>query len=278
MIHKFGVDLPTAEDLPALPRGVVWHWTAGSHKANATDLNAYHLVVEGDGEVKVGKHSVADNMRPVSGSDYAQHVGGWNSYRVGIAGAGMAGYTGPGNVGKYPLTEVQIVRMVELTVHFLEIAKLNPLNPLHACTHLEVWTLHSIKGQRNHQKLDIEHLPFQPNLRRDEVGPFLRELAARMMFVPIPGINPNVAVEQLDVPDADRTPDNLKMIYRPVPEHVDYVIESRTGFTADQVEMGMVVGEVIARAVARGGQGTVKQLADAFADWIKRRRKARENP
>lgn len=177
MIERFGVQLPELADLPAAPRGIVLHWTGGSHRANSVDLGAYHLVVEGDGRVRLGRWSVAANMRQVSGSAYAMHTGGFNSYRVGLSAAGMMGYEGPGRVGPYPLTEVQVERMAEIAGLLCALWGLNPLDPAHLCTHREVWTLHGVEGTQNHQKRDIEHLPFRPELEPDQVGDYLRGLA-----------------------------------------------------------------------------------------------------
>ena len=42
------------------------HWTAGSHKANATDKAHYHILVEGDGKLVRGDKSIKAN-EPGSG-------------------------------------------------------------------------------------------------------------------------------------------------------------------------------------------------------------------
>lgn len=190
MIERFGVQLPELADLPARPRGLVLHWTGGGHRANSVDLGAYHLVVEGDGRVKLGRWSIAANMRRVSGSAYAMHTGGFNSYRVGISAAGMMGYEGPDDVGPYPLTQVQVERMAEVAGALCALWGLNPLDPAHLCTHREVWTLHGVRGTRNHQKRDIEHLPFRPELGVGEVGDYLRGLALLLGESPAAPVEP----------------------------------------------------------------------------------------
>lgn len=193
-ITRWGIELPTAAELPAVPRGVVVHWTGGGHRATGVDREAYHYVVEGDGSIVVGRWPVAANMRKVSGSDYAAHTGGWNSYRVGIALAGMKGYTSPAAVGNFPLRHVQVERLAMLAGYFLELGGLDPMNPDDLCTHQEVWTIHRIKGNRNHQKLDIEHLPFRPELKPDQVGDYLREIT-RVAMQARPRIpNPSIVV------------------------------------------------------------------------------------
>ncbi|HUE96926.1 MAG TPA: N-acetylmuramoyl-L-alanine amidase [Longimicrobiaceae bacterium] len=175
---RWDVELPIAAELPALPRGIVLHWTGGGRTANSADLGAYHFVVEHDATVRRGRWPVGANMRQVGGDDYAIHTGGFNSFRVGISAAGMKDYVSREQPGHCPLTEVQVRRMAEVAAYFLALAALDPLDPRRLCTHREVWTLHSIKGKQNHLKRDIEFLPFRPDLGRDEVGDFLRGLAA----------------------------------------------------------------------------------------------------
>lgn len=207
-IDRFGVKLPTADELPALPRGVVLHWTGGTGKANSTDLGAYHYVVEADATVKEGRWPVSANMRMVKGREYAMHTGAFNSYRVGISAAGMKDYEGPDDVGAHPLTPIQVERMLELANYFLELGGLEPLDPKHLCTHREVWTLHGVQGMENDRKRDIEYLPFEPELEKDKVGPFLRNWAAELargIEVPdeLPYEEPNITVPR-DLPHPGR--------------------------------------------------------------------------
>lgn len=178
MIDHLDTELPEALDLPAKPRGVVLHWTAGGPRANAVDLKAYHFVVEKDGNVRRGFWPVVANMRKVSGGDYAMHTGGFNSYRVGISGAGMMSYESPREVGPYPLTQVQVERMCELAAYFCQLGDLDPLQVESVLTHREVWTKLGIKGTRNHLKLDIEHLPFALSIDKEDVGDHLRSRTA----------------------------------------------------------------------------------------------------
>lgn len=177
MIERFGVKLPEKADLPARPKGIVYHWTGGGPTANSVDLAAYHIVVEHDGTVKLGKHLVASNMRAVSEKvPYAAHTGGFNSYRIGIACAGMKDYINPKHTGKHHLTVEQVHRMCALGAYFCDEFGLDPMDPANVCTHLEVWTIHGVKGKQNHYKTDIEWLAFQPDLKKSEVGYYLRKL------------------------------------------------------------------------------------------------------
>lgn len=172
-----GVILPARSDLPAAPRGVVLHWTGGGPTANSTDLMAYHYVVDHDGKLRPGHWPVSANMRTASGSNYAHHTGGRNSFVVGIAGAGMADYESPRQPGKYPLTLPQVQVMCTVAAYFGVMTGGDLLDPKVLCTHQEVWTLLGIAGQHNKTKKDIEFLSFQPSLSPEEVGTYLREMA-----------------------------------------------------------------------------------------------------
>ena len=162
----------------ASPRGIVVHWTGGAYQANAVDRLHYHWIVEGDGRIVRGKYRMRDNMRKLAPGDlYAAHTGGFNSYRIGLACAGMKDYRSPSDVGAYPLKRVQVGRMLRLAARICFVFGLDPLDPRVLCTHREVWTIHGVKGTRNHQKTDIEYLPFRPDLKPDQVGNYLRQWA-----------------------------------------------------------------------------------------------------
>lgn len=192
MIERWGVSLPEKSDLPAMPKGIVLHWTGGTGKANSVDLGAYHYVIEHDGTVKAGKHPVSANMRTLKSSDvYAAHTGGFNSYRIGISGAGMKGYINPKHPGTHHLSIEQVHRMCALAAYFCETFGLDPLNPSHLCTHQEVWTIHGVKGKQNHRKTDIEWLAFRTDLGKSAVGTYLRKLAKSYMKeeAPVPTLS-----------------------------------------------------------------------------------------
>jgi hypothetical protein len=272
MITRWGVELPEAHELPALPRGVVLHWTGGGPRANEVDLRAYHYVVEADGRVAQGTNPVERNMRKITSGPYAQHTGGWNSYRVGLAAAGMAGYRSRSTPGSAPLTAIQVTRLLELACYFLRMAKLSPLSAEALCTHLEVWTLHGVKGQTNDTKLDIEFLSFKPELRRDQVGPFLRRTAMEIMMGGAPDLPkppPAVAVSPPAVPEL-----NLQVIERPRVDHIDRLGKMK-GLTGDVLEatgkQALEVVETMGRRVLAGGKADLKDFVDVIADYLKSR-------
>lgn len=100
---------------------IILHWTAGAHKANATDRRHYHFIVEADGKIERGNRSIADNVAPLVKDRYAAHTRNANSYSIGVSLACMGGATeSPFVPGKWPMTRAQYDRMVEIVA---ELAK-----------------------------------------------------------------------------------------------------------------------------------------------------------
>lgn len=134
------------------------HWTAGTHKANSIDLEHYHVVIEGDGNVVRGKFSIADNLNTADGK-YAAHTLGANTGAIGVSFASMAGAVeSPFNAGKFPLTKAQWERGMEVVSHLASFYKI-PVTDKTILSHAEVEKNLGIK-QRN--KWDITRLPFEP--------------------------------------------------------------------------------------------------------------------
>lgn len=117
-------------------KGVIIHWTAGAHKANATDRKAYHVLIEGDGTVVQGV-PIERNAAPLK-DGYAAHTLNANTDRIGVSMCAMGGAVeSPFNPGKWPITEVQFEQACR------EVAKLCatyniPVTPTTVLTHAEV--------------------------------------------------------------------------------------------------------------------------------------------
>lgn len=172
--------IPALAELPAAPRRVILHWTGGWPTANAVDLKHYHRVTEQSGRTVVGVHSIASNMRDTSrGGAYAQHTGGFNSFSIGAAVAGMWNASPPKNWGPHPITAFQVDAWLHDVAAMCLEYRLDPSDPAHLFTHAEAWRLHRVKGKQNHQKTDLLYLPFRPDLKPDDVGPWLRSETAR---------------------------------------------------------------------------------------------------
>ncbi|HEV2132177.1 MAG TPA: N-acetylmuramoyl-L-alanine amidase, partial [Longimicrobiaceae bacterium] len=183
--------IPELGVLPATPRRIIWHWTGGGSRANDVDRKHYHWIIEQDGTIVTGRFLVASNMQRVWGSEYAQHTGGMNSFSVGISFAGMKDCGSAQRPGPCPLNENQVLAGLRFTAACCVAWSLDPLNPAHCFHHREAWELHGIKGTHNHQKFDITFLPFLPQLKPNETGPWLRQKTAEFLrppsLVPQPG-------------------------------------------------------------------------------------------
>ena len=63
---------------------IIIHWTAGTYQPNSTEFEHYHYLINRDGLVIKGKHSVQDNKNCTDGN-YAAHTGGGNTGSIGVA-------------------------------------------------------------------------------------------------------------------------------------------------------------------------------------------------
>ena len=166
-------DPPRLEDLPAKPRRIILHWTAGGPEANATDLSAYHYVVEQSGVVREGV-PVRRNLRQLSGlpvSEYAAHTRGLNSYSVGVSLAGMHGASEGGPYGRWPITEGQARAACAWVARLLDAWGMEVTRE----TVFHHWEAEHLHGVPQAGKWDITVFPWDPAVLPHETGPTLRE-------------------------------------------------------------------------------------------------------
>ena len=144
--------------LPRVPmKRIHGHWTAGGHRANSTDLRAYHFLWEGDGQVRQGVDVVLNSERIKDG--YAAHTLNANKNAIGAAMCGMMGAREvPFNAGPAPLTKRQWDAFVVGTSQIAEFYKI-PVTKKTILFHAEV-PIHLGIAQR--QKWDVARLPFDP--------------------------------------------------------------------------------------------------------------------
>lgn len=166
--------IPQLSELPKAPRAIVLHWTGGVYTPNRVDLEHYHYLVQEDEALREGKFAVAANMGELRPGRYAAHTGGMNTRRVGLAFCGERD-------DRHPLTERQIRAGIRAAAAMCYYWQLDPARPDHLFTHREAWTIHKVRGTRNHQKRDIDVLRFKPELEADEVGPWLRAETAALL-------------------------------------------------------------------------------------------------
>lgn len=133
---------------------IIWHWSAGGHKANATDKKHYHIIIEGDANVVLGNHPISANE--VIDGPYAAHTRSLNTGSIGVALAAMRGAKErPFSPGPSPITDAQVEALVEQTAKLCRQFNI-PVTRQTVLSHAEVEPTLGVK-QRN--KWDITWLP-----------------------------------------------------------------------------------------------------------------------
>jgi len=158
---------------------VVCHWTVGNYEANAVDLNAYHILIEGDGTVRGGTHKISDNVNTGDGR-YAAHTKGMNTASIGVSCCCMVGCNeSPFRAGPKPMTQSQweiMVRVVAELCLFYDI-KVTPETVL---GHGEV---EGTLGIKQSGKWDPMVWPWDTSRTRSQVGAGLREMVSASLKV-----------------------------------------------------------------------------------------------
>lgn len=147
---------------------IIIHWTAGAYKPNATDLEHYHFLIDGEGQKHEGKYRPEDNENCNDGK-YAAHTGGGNTGAIGVSMCAMAGFVSQNNCGKYPITPVQLEACFKLCA---ELSKKYDIPIENIMTHYEFGLNHPKTA--SHGKIDITYLPPYPEVKKNEVGGFIR--------------------------------------------------------------------------------------------------------
>lgn len=149
---------------------IIIHWTAGTNQPNNTDYQHYHYLINGDGLVTKGKYTPEDNLNCSDGK-YAAHCGEGNTGAIGIAMCGMAGYKSPKEVGKYPLTAVQVERTFKLIAELSKKYDIS-ITPQTVMTHYEFGKKNPTTSSAG--KIDITYLPCYHKYTKDEIGDLFR--------------------------------------------------------------------------------------------------------
>lgn len=153
---------------------IVFHHTAGGWFPNDIDRQHYHFMIDKDGGVHAGRFKPDANIPGAGGllsGKYAAHCGGGNSYAVGVALCGMAGYTSRANVGKYPLTRKQFESACHKAAELCIENEIN-VSAMTVYTHYEFGKRRPDTTSKG--KIDITYLPFKPELQPYEIGDFIR--------------------------------------------------------------------------------------------------------
>lgn len=152
------------------PERVIVHWTAGAYACSALDREHYHFIVDGDGNVHRGDHTVADNDTATD-DDYAAHTRGCNTKSIGVAVACMAGAVErPFKEGRFPMKREQWLRMAQVVAELCLWYKI-PVTPRTVLGHGEV---QRVLGITQAGKWDPMVLPWTPTLTYEQVGNMFR--------------------------------------------------------------------------------------------------------
>jgi N-acetyl-anhydromuramyl-L-alanine amidase AmpD len=160
---------------------IIWHWAASTYAISADAHNRYHFNINGAGEVVPGRHRVEANApgQRLQAGKYAAHVLNLNSGSIGNSVAGMHGAREvPFSVGNFPMTELQIESLINLTVN--QVRNYNiPVTKEHVLSHAEV---QPTLGVRQNNKWDFMWLPGMSFPRYSvEVGDMLRERVLKQL-------------------------------------------------------------------------------------------------
>lgn len=135
---------------------IVLHWSAGAWKASELDKEHYHIIVENDGNIVRGDHTISDNVNTAD-DDYAAHTRGCNSGAIGVSMACMAGaIESPFKAGKFPMTETQWNRAITVIAELARFYKI-PVTDKTILSHAEV---QKNLGIQQAGKWDVSRLPF----------------------------------------------------------------------------------------------------------------------
>lgn len=167
--------IPSLAELPAAPKRIILHWTAGGPEPTSHDLKSYHYLVSQGGEPFMGVE-VAANMRQIRPgtptSEYAAHTRGMNSFSVGVALCGMSQAIEGGPFGPYPIQRAQVDAFAAFVAELCHEWDLLPTVGT-VFSHYEAQSIHGVPQEK---KWDITVLPWLPRLMKSEVGDFLRLL------------------------------------------------------------------------------------------------------
>lgn len=173
------------------------HWSAGQHSANAGDRSHYHIMIEGDGNLVRGDHTIDANA-PGSGKEPASHTRMANTGAIGVSMCCMFNaIESPFNPGPAPMTRTQWDRMIEAVADLARRYDI-PVTPQTVLTHAEVGPN---LGRPQPGKWDITRLAFDSSVQGHKaVGDKLRREVALALDAGEPEPGP------ITPPDTTRLP------------------------------------------------------------------------
>ena len=149
-------------------KGIIIHWTAGTHHPNDVDFEHYHYLINGDGLAIQGNYSPEDNLDCTDGH-YARGAEGGNTGYIHVAFCGMRNFKNKDNVGQYPIMFGQCEAGFKFIAQLCDELDI-PVTSKGVQTHYEFDCKRGKKGR----KIDIICLPYI-DLPVDLVGDHIRE-------------------------------------------------------------------------------------------------------
>lgn len=156
---------------------IILHWTAGAHKASSLDLAHYHILIEADGKLVKGTHSIKDNVS-TGDNIYAAHTFRLNTGSIGVSVCCMAGAVeAPFKSGSFPMTQKQWDTMSQVASELCEFYDIQ-VTPETVLGHGEVANNLDIDQG---DKWDPMVLPWDTSLSKEQVGETFRKLVKDKM-------------------------------------------------------------------------------------------------
>lgn len=145
---------------------IIVHWTAGGYKASSLDKAHYHILVEEDGNLVKGTHSIKDNVS-TGDNIYAAHTFGLNTGSIAVSVCCMAGAKeSPFRGGSFPMTEKQWEIMSQVVAELCQFYSIS-VTPQTVLGHGEVEATLDIDQDG---KWDPMVLPWNQGLSKKKVG------------------------------------------------------------------------------------------------------------
>jgi hypothetical protein len=200
---------------PCSMKRVICHWSEGNYKANSTDIEHYHILIEGDGTVPGGDHTIDDNSN-IADNDYAAHTLNANTESIGVACCCMVGcQESPFKPGSQPMKKSQWNTMVQVVAELCQFYGI-PVTPKTVLGHGEVQA-NLIIAQKG--KWDPMVWPWDTSKTRAQVGAALRKQVAAALAKLGRGASDSVSKSPaiaVSAPVASSTPFTTTLEVRPV--------------------------------------------------------------
>jgi hypothetical protein len=156
---------------------IICHWTAGGYRAGDHDRECYHILVEGDGRLVRGDHSIDDNVS-TGDDDYAAHTLGCNTQSIGISVCCMANAEeSPFKTGPCPMTREQWEVLAQVAA---QLAKRYGI-PVTRTTILGHGEVQDLLNKAQKHKWDPLVLPWEPGTPKRTVGDRFRARVAELL-------------------------------------------------------------------------------------------------